>query len=74
MQGRGLTITAVILAILAGLLWWSNREKAKEESKPAAADVNPKILTVPVADVQKIEVKKFCPRERSHKLHKVKRK
>jgi hypothetical protein len=58
MQGRGLTITAVVLAILAGLLWWSNREKAKEASKPAAADVNPKILTVPVADVQKIEVKK----------------
>jgi large subunit ribosomal protein L33 len=24
--------------------------------------------------VQKIEVKKFCKRERSHKLHKVKRK
>ena len=58
MQGRGLTITAVVLAILAGLLWWSNREKAKEASKPTAADVNPKILTVPVADVQKIEVKK----------------
>ena len=24
--------------------------------------------------VQKVEVKKFCPRERSHKMHKVKRK
>jgi large subunit ribosomal protein L33 len=24
--------------------------------------------------VQKVEVKKFCPRERAHKLHKVKRK
>jgi len=24
--------------------------------------------------VQKVEVKKFCPRERSHQLHKVKRK
>jgi hypothetical protein len=57
MQGRGLTITAVVLAILAGLLWWSNREKAKEASKPAV-DVNPRILALTQPDIQKIELKK----------------
>lgn len=57
MQGRGLTITAVVLALLAGLLWWSNREKAKEAAKPAA-DANPKILSLTDSEVQKIELKK----------------
>ena len=53
MQGRGLTITAIVLAILAGVLWWSNREKAKEASKPPA-DASPKILSLSGSDVQKI--------------------
>lgn len=57
MQGRGLTLTAIVLAILAGLLWWSNREKAKEASKPPA-DVSPKILSLAGSDIQKIELKK----------------
>jgi hypothetical protein len=57
MQGRGLTLTAIVLAILAGLLWWSNREKAKEATKPPT-DVNPKILSLTGADIQKIELKK----------------
>jgi hypothetical protein len=57
MQGRGLTLTAVVLAILAGVLWWSNREKAKEASKPAV-DANPKILSLADSDIQKIELKK----------------
>src|ERR1035438_2362460 len=57
MQGRGLTLTAVVLAILAGLLWWSNREKAKEAAKPPA-DVNPKILALTGSDIQKLELKK----------------
>ena len=57
MQSRGLTVAAIVLAILAGLLWWSNREKAKEASKPAP-DTTPKILTLTDANIKQIALKK----------------
>ena len=57
MNGRGLTISAALLAVLGGLLWWSNRDKAKQVSKPAA-DAPPKILTLTEGDIQKLDLKK----------------
>ncbi len=57
MNGRGLTISAVVLAALAGLLWWSNREKAKEATKPPV-DTTAKILALNEPDIQKLEMKK----------------
>ena len=57
MNGRGLTISAALLAVLGGLLWWSNRVKAKEVAKPSA-DAPPKILTLAEGDIQKLDLKK----------------
>lgn len=57
MQGVRLLIAAVVLAALAGTLYWSNKQKAKESAKPAA-DTPPKILSLNDGDVQKIDIKK----------------
>jgi hypothetical protein len=57
MNSRGLTVAAALLAVLAGLLWWSNREKAKEAAAPPK-DASPKILSLTEGDVQKVELKK----------------
>src|SRR5947208_2349533 len=57
MQGVRLLIAAVILAALAGTLYWSNKQKAKEAAKPPA-ETSPKILSLTEADIQKIDIKK----------------
>src|SRR5208337_1624141 len=55
MQIRGLLVAAGLLILLAGGIWWSNRAAKEKESKPAA-DASPKILSVPEADIRRIEV------------------
>ena len=57
MNGKGLTVAAAVLAVLAGLLWWSNREKAKEATAPPK-DASPKILSLTEGDIQKVAIKK----------------
>lgn len=56
MRVRGLSIAAVVLVALSGVVYWSNRQKPKEPE--AAKDAAPKILTLNEADIQKIEIKK----------------
>lgn len=56
MHTRGLLVAAVLLAILGGGVWWSNREKAKEETAPG--DTSPKVLTVPEDQIQQVEILK----------------
>jgi len=57
MQLRGLTVAAVLLAILAGGVWWSNKAKKAEEGKPPA-DSSPKLTNLAEGDVKKIELKR----------------
>lgn len=57
MQGFRLLIAAVVLAALAGALLWSNKEKAKEATKPAA-DAPPKIIALTDSEIKQIEIKK----------------
>ncbi len=57
MQLRGLLIAVVVLAVLGAGIWWSNRQKAAEEGKPAA-DATPKILSVPEDQIQKVQIEK----------------
>jgi hypothetical protein len=57
MRLRGLLIAAVVLAGLAGSLYYSNRQKAAEASKPAS-DQPPKILTITSSDISRIHLKK----------------
>jgi hypothetical protein len=56
---RGLVIAVVVLAALAGGVWWSNKAKQAEASKPAAnASATPNILTLPVDRISKVEIRK----------------
>src|SRR5437763_3087875 len=57
MQGLRLLIAAIVLAALAGTLYWSNKEKAKEAAKPST-ETTPKILSLADSDIQKLEIKK----------------
>jgi hypothetical protein len=57
MRGRGLLIATVVFVALAGVIYWSNREKAKEESAPPK-DTETKLISVPQPDIGKVELKK----------------
>ena len=57
MKIRGLTIATVVLAALAGTLYWSNRHKPKETTQ-ASADTPPKIRTLKEGDITKVDLKK----------------
>ena len=55
MQMRGLLVASVLLVVLAGGIWWSNRAAREKESKPAP-DATPKVLSATDADVRRVEV------------------
>jgi hypothetical protein len=57
MKIRGLTIATVVLAALAGTLYWSNRHKP-DETTQASADTPPKILSLKEGDITKVDLKK----------------
>ena len=57
MRGRGLLIAALLFVALAGVIYWSNKQKAKEESAPPK-DTTPTVISVSQADITKIELKK----------------
>jgi Domain of unknown function (DUF4340) len=58
MKNTGLMIAAVVLAVLSGVLYWSNRHPASESTAKASIDTPPKILTLKQEDISKIEIKK----------------
>src|SRR6266849_1811235 len=58
MKNSGLLIAAVVLAALSGVLYWSNRHPASENTAKASVDTPPKILTLKQEDISKIEIKK----------------
>ena len=54
-----LLIAAVVLAGLAGALWWSNKsEDAKAKAPPKDVNAAPKMLALTEADIRQIEIKK----------------
>jgi hypothetical protein len=57
MRMRGLLIATVVLAALAGGIWWSNKSEKERAAKPAA-DAPPKILDMPEDQLQKVEIRK----------------
>jgi len=57
MRGRGLLIAAILFVALAGVIYWSNKQKAKEESAPPK-DTTPTVISVPQTDIAKIDLKK----------------
>src|SRR5258708_26776273 len=58
MKNSGLMIAAVVLAVLSGALYWSNRHPASENTAKASIDTPPKILTLRQENISKIEIKK----------------
>jgi hypothetical protein len=57
MKSTGLLIAASLLAVLTGVLYWSNHHAAEGTTKPAAPAAT-KLLTIKDADVSKIEIDK----------------
>ncbi len=58
MKSTGLIIAAVVLAALSGVLYWSNRHPASENTAKASVDTPPKILSLKQEDISKIQIKK----------------
>src|ERR1035437_7181889 len=46
MKPKGLLIAVVLLAVLGGVTWWSNKSQA-DKAKAPAADAPAKLLTIP---------------------------
>ena len=57
MKPRGLLIAVVVLAALAGAVYWSEKHKPADETKPAA-DAGPKIVAVSNDQIRQIEIKR----------------
>ena len=57
MKPKGLLIAVVLLAVLAGGIWYSNRVEAKKAAK--GTDTSTKILTIPDDQFQEINIKKL---------------
>jgi hypothetical protein len=53
---RGLLIALVLLAVLGGLTYWSNRKKTADAAKPS--DTASKVLTIPDDQIREIKVQK----------------
>jgi len=54
MKPKGLLIAVVLLAVVGGLVWWSNKSQA-DKAKAPAADAPAKLLTI--ADDQFVEIR-----------------
>lgn len=55
MQVRGLLMGALLLVLLGGGVWWSQRAEKEKEGKPTA-DAPPKLVNIKDEDVQRVEV------------------
>jgi len=58
MKNSGLIAAAVVLAALSGVLYWSNRHPASENTAKTSVDTPPKILSLKQEDISKIQIKK----------------
>jgi hypothetical protein len=56
MKPKGLLTAVVLLAVLGGLTWWSNKSQADKAKTPA--DTATKLLTIPDDQFQEIKIKK----------------
>ena len=57
MKNRGLLFAAAVLAVLGGVLYWSNHHKPTETVQ-ASVDTPPKILSLNESDVSRVEIRK----------------
>src|ERR1035438_4468755 len=57
MKPKGLLVAVAVLAVLGGLVWWSNKKQAA--AGKASTDTTTKILSIPDDQFQEIKVKKL---------------
>jgi hypothetical protein len=58
MKMNSLLVAAIVLAALSGVLYWSNHKKTSASDVKVSVDAPPNILTLPQADITKVEIKK----------------
>ncbi len=58
MKANGLVVAVCVLAVLAGLVWWSNKKQAAK----AKVDTTVKILSIPDDQFQEIKIKNVTDR------------
>jgi hypothetical protein len=54
---KALLFATTLLALLGGLVWWSNKTKSDEPPTPEGAPAQTKILTLTEADIVKVEIR-----------------
>jgi len=57
MKPKGLLVAVVLLAVLAGAIWYSNKKQAATAAKPI--DTSTKLLTIPDDQFQEVRIKKL---------------
>ncbi len=57
-SSKGLLIAVVLLAVLGGLVCWSNKQKAAEEAKPKTETAATKIVAIPADQITQITLQK----------------
>jgi len=57
MKSKGLLTASFLLLVLSGIIWWSNK-KAATENKAPVESATTKLLSIPEAQFQEIEIKK----------------
>jgi ribosomal protein L12E/L44/L45/RPP1/RPP2 len=67
MKPKGLLIAVVLLAAIAGAIWWSNKKQAATPTK-SATDTSSKLLTIPADQFQEIRIKKLTGEVQDLKL------
>jgi ribosomal protein L12E/L44/L45/RPP1/RPP2 len=67
MKPKGLLIAVVLLAVIAGAIWWSNKKQAATPAK-SATDTSSKLLTIPADQFQEIRIKKLTGEVQDLKL------
>ncbi len=58
MKSSGLIIAAIALAVLSGILYWSNHHAPSNENSKSSAETPAKLLTLNEPDVVKIEIRR----------------
>ena len=57
MKPTGLLVAVAVLAVLGGLIWWSNKRQAA--ASKTSTDTTTKILSIPDDQFQEIKIKKL---------------
>ena len=58
MKPNGLLVAVLALAVLGGLIWWSNKKQAASPAK-SATDTTTKLLTISDDQFQEIRIRKL---------------